>query len=273
METSLVVLRWLSELVYFLSFLFYLRYFQEQRKNLAKLATFFLTTGLMVQAIVIFLQWKLEGHVPLLSVGEAAFTWMFFFGLLYLYLEIRLKEQAFGVFIAGLILVFVFISNLFPVHHGPLRLFFQDKWVQVHIVTMLLSYTGLTIGFIASVMYLLLLQELHEKKLKYFYSRLPALELLDKLSMESIYIGFIFLTIGILMALSLGSKYLTHAWYLDVKIISVFVTWIFYAIYLGARWFLNWHPRKCAYFSIAGFSWIIISFLIIGSFFSKVHSY
>ncbi len=273
MEIGIVVLRWVGWLVYFLSFVFYIRYFQEQRKNLAKPATFFLIAGVLLQAIVLLWQWKLEGHFPIVSVGEATFTWMFFFGFLYLILEIRLREQAFGVFIVGLIVTFVFISNLLPLHHGPLPDFFRDKWVQIHILTMLFSYTGLTIGFIGSVMYLLLLKELREKKLKYFYSRLPALELLDKLSLESIYVGFIFLTIGILIALSLGSKYLTHAWYLDAKILSVFITWIFYAIYLGARWLLNWHPRKCAYLSLVGFGWIVISFLIISSIFSKVHAY
>ena len=273
MENSVLILRWVGLLSYFLSFIFYIRYFQEQRKNLAKPATFFLLLGVLVQAAAIWGQWKMEGHFPIISVGEATFTWMFFFGLLYLILEMRLKEQSFGVFIAGLIVTFVFVSNILPAHHGALPPFFQDKTVQVHIFFMLFSYTGLTIGFIASLMYLLLLKELRAKNLKYFYSRLPALELLDKLSLESIYVGFIFLTVGILIALSLGSKYLTHTWYLDLKIVSVFITWIIYAVYLGIRWFLNTHPRKCAYVSIIGFSWIVISFLIISTYFSKVHAY
>ncbi|NOY76696.1 MAG: cytochrome c biogenesis protein CcsA [Calditrichaeota bacterium] len=273
METGIIILRWIGWVIYFLSFIFYIRYFQEQRKDLAKPATFFLIAGVFVQAIALLLQWEMEGHFPIVSVGEATFTWMFFFGLLYLILEIRLREQAFGVFIVGLMVTFIMISNLLPLHHGPLPTFFQDKTIQVHILLMLFSYTGFTIGFIASVMYLLLLKELREKNLGYFYSRLPALELLDKLSLESIYIGFIFLTVGILIALSLGSKYLTHAWYLDSKIVSVFITWIIYAVYLGTRWFLNWQPRKCAYISITGFSWIIVSFMIMTTLFSKVHAY
>ncbi len=273
METSILILRWSVDLTYFLSFLFYLRYFHEQRKNLAKPATILLGFGILLQAAVILLEWNLEGHLPLLSVGEATFTWMFFFGLLYLYLEIRLREQAFGVFIVGLIFVFVLLSNLFPAHHGTLPAFFQDKWVQVHIVTMLFSYTGFAISFIASAMYLMLFRELKEKNLKFFYSRLPALELLDKMSLESLTIGFIFLTIGIFISLSIGSEYLPHAWYFDVKILSVFATWLIYAGYLGARWFLNSSPRKSAYFSIAGFGWILISFLIISTLISNVHAY
>lgn len=273
METLILILRWTVFLLYFLSFLFYIRYFQKQTKSLARPASFLLLAGILLQTLVIVLQWRLEGHFPVLSVGEASFTWMWLFGVLYFVLEIRLREQAFGIFIVGLMATFVLIANVFPLHHGPMPPYFQDDWVQVHVLIMLFSYSGLTIGFIASFMYLSLLKELREKNLKYFYSRLPALELLDRLSLESIYIGFIFLTVGIFIALSLASKYLTHVWYLDSKILSVFVTWIIYAMYLSVRWFLNWHPRKSAYISIVGFGWIVISFMIFSTFISSVHAY
>jgi ABC-type transport system involved in cytochrome c biogenesis permease subunit len=245
----------------------------ERGHAFGRKATRSLSAAVFLHTALVILLWVQEAHFPVMSVGNAIFTWMWLFGLLYWILELRLKEQAFGMFIVSLLVTFLFISNLLPHQHGPLPPYFRDKWVQIHIFLMLVAYTAFAIGFIASVMYLMLFKELKEKNLKFFYSRLPALELLDKMGMESLTLGFVFLTIGILVSLSIGSEYLPHAWYLDLKVLSVFVTWIIYAAYLGSRWFLNSSPRKSAYFPIVGFGWILISFFIVSTLVSNVHAY
>ncbi len=273
MTGAFEIARWFVFLLYTVSLFFYARYFEKKLNFLGEKAVLFLSVAVFFHTATVLLLWISEGHFPVMSVGNAIFTWVWLFALLYWILEVRLREQSFGIFIVTLFVIFLLISNVLPYRHGALPEYFQDKWVQIHIFLMLIAYTGFALSFIASAMYLLLLKELKNRTLNFFYSRLPALELLDKMGLESLTVGFIFLTVGIFVSLSIGSEYLIRAWYLDIKILSVFATWLIYAFYLAARWFFNTSPRKSAYLSLAGFGWILISFFILSTFVSNVHAY
>jgi len=122
-------------------------------------------------------------------------------------------------------------------------------------------------------MYILLSREIHKKKLGFFFSRLPSLELLDKMSNFAIIIGTFFITFGIILGISMASKVWDTEWPTDPKLISVFITWIIYFAFILLRNIKGWQGTRASILSIIGYFWILISGIIFNLFLSNLHSF
>src|SRR5215470_4071820 len=69
----------------------------------------------------------------------------------------------------------------------------------VHVSSLLFAYASFALAFVMSITYVLLFKEIKSKHLGFFYTRLPSLQVLDRMNQVAIVIGWIFLTIGIIV--------------------------------------------------------------------------
>jgi len=110
-------------------------------------------------------------------------------------------------------------------------------------------------------------RQLKQKKIGALYYRLPALDVLDRLSYRCITIGFPFLTLGILT----GSIWLKTArggyidWQ-DGRQTATLLTWFLYAALLHGRLIAGWRGRRVAWINIVGFLVILFTFLKLSHF-------
>src|SRR5947208_1717517 len=65
--------------------------------------------------------------------------------------------------------------------------------------TTLLVAASLAHTFVIGITYVLLFKEIKAKHLGFFYARLPSLQVLDHMNQRAIVIGWIFLTIGLIV--------------------------------------------------------------------------
>ena len=107
-------------------------------------------------------------------------------------------ERAMGVFIVPLLVALqtipAFKANVderAAVLHGPL--------FGLHVSSLLFAYASFALAGVIGITYVLLFKEIKAKHLGFFYARLPSLQVLDRMNQRAIVIGWLFLTIGLIV--------------------------------------------------------------------------
>ena len=266
--------QWLVVLVYAVAFGLSIHFFRHSEKEKmnrsAQLSAFAIGLHLVY---LVHLSFTL-GHLPVTSVYESLTTCAWFFGVVYLSIEWRLKEHSLGMFILPIIFVLHGISNFFIDLNRVLSgLLIEDVLFEIHVVVLLLSYSAFAISFIASILYLLLSREITQKSTGLFYQRLPSLAFFDSLSNRAVNIGLLFFTVGIALGINEGLKISEYFFTLDAKFIAVGLAWLIYLLHIGGRLTSGWQGQRAAVVSLLGFSWLMFSFLIVSLMFSNVHDF
>jgi ABC-type uncharacterized transport system permease subunit len=136
-----------------------------------------------------------------------------------------------------------------------------------------LGYSGFTIAAVHGVLFFLLYKEIKLNRYGLIFKRLPSLELLEKLNFYSVVIGFILLTISILIGFIWLPVAFPNISYVDPKLISVSIVWLVFGIGIAAKIFANLYGKKVIIFSLVGFSIAIISMLVSNVFAESFHSF
>lgn len=270
---SLLILNWLIIALYVVSFGYYFSYFKSKREDLTSKMRICLLTAMLFHTIYLILIGIKIGHLPVADIFQVLTTCAWFFTLVYLVLEVRLKEMTMGVFFLPIIVILHSISNPFIDFDKPLAAVLTNVLFEVHVAIMLSAYAAFSISFISSIMYILLSREIHTKKLGIFFERLPSLEFFDNLSNQAVNIGLALVTIGIALGFYMGMSVWEGKWVLDPKLLTVWVAWAIYLTHFITRKSIGWQGRPAAIVSVIGYNWLLFSFLIVSVFFSKFHSF
>jgi ABC-type transport system involved in cytochrome c biogenesis permease subunit len=135
----------------------------------------------------------------------------------------------------------------------------QAILLPVHVGLILIAYAAFFITFGAGLMYIIQERELRHKRFGTVFYRLPSLDTCDSISSQSMALGFILLTMGILAGL-----WFTHARYGiywqggPLEIFSV-ATWILYLLLIQTRVNAGWGGRAGALASIVSFLIVVCS--------------
>ncbi|MCK9282034.1 MAG: cytochrome c biogenesis protein, partial [Melioribacteraceae bacterium] len=94
-----------------------------------------------------------------------------------------------------------------------------------------------------------------------------------RLTFNSTVIGFILLTLAIVI----GGIWLPEAFpnfsYLDPKLVSTLLVWLIFGYGIFGKLFLNWYGKKIVYFSLIGFLIAMISLIITTTMKESFHSF
>ena len=197
-------------------------------------------------------------HFPVTTLPEAASLAAFLLAGSFLLVYWRYRFHSISVFVFPLVFVLTLAAAVDRGPYTELPLL-RTAWLYIHVSLIILGYTALFLTFVAGVMYLILERELKSKKPRAFYHRLPPLETIDDLAYKSLTIGFPFITLGIVSGAFWASSVWGPSWPLDPKIALSFTTWLIYLSLVFARWSVGWRGRKAAYFAIAGFVAILVT--------------
>jgi len=155
----------------------------------------------------------------------------------------------------------------------PLIPALQSNWLTSHVVTCFMGYAAFTIAFGCGLIYLLKNKEKGSvEKPASFSGKLPDFVTLDTLIYQSIALGFVFLTIGIMT----GSIWAHYAWgsywSWDPKETWSLITWLVYAILLHSRYVRGWRGKRMAILAIIGFACVLFTYLGV-NYLPGLHSY
>jgi ABC-type transport system involved in cytochrome c biogenesis permease subunit len=259
----------------------YAIHFANRQPAVGRAATTLLIFAALVHTFVIGMQTMEVRHVPFANPSRAVSTFVWLLTISYLYLELASDERAMGIFILPIIIALQLIPALYPgVENSDPVL--DSAWFWVHVSSLLFAYASFALAGVVGVTYVLQFKEIKKKHLGYFYTRLPSLQVLDRMNSRAVAIGWVFLTAGVIVgvvwasqarAISPNDPNLRAMSLNDPKILFAIVTWAVYSFAVVARQVMGWTGRKAAWLSAAGFVIPMLNFLLVNYFVTSSHTF
>ena len=259
----------------------YAVHFANRQPQAGRTATALLILAALAHTFVIGMQTMEVRHVPFANPSRAISTFVWLLALSYLYLETTTEERSMGVFIMPMLMglqaipaVSPGVENVDPVLDSP--------WFWVHVSSLLFAYASFGLAGVLGLTYMVQFKEIKKKHLGYFYTRLPSLQTLDVMNSRAVAIGWLFLTVGVLV----GAIWTAQARVAapndpnlqamalnDPKIFFAVLTWGVYSFAVLARRTMGWTGRRAAWLSAVGFAIVLLNFLPISYFVTTSHTF
>jgi ABC-type uncharacterized transport system permease subunit len=215
---------------------------------------FFATAGLLAHTIFLAYQ-----QPTLASPYGSLLMLAWVFAVFYLYGILHRNPYPWAVFVLPLVLALIALSFVFPdVRHD--RWFVGESfWGMFHGVLLLLASVGITVGFLASAMYLVQIWRLKRKLNPIGGMRLLSLERLERMNRRAINLAFPLLTVGLLLGLWRAPH--DNAEWSAPKIFSTLGLWLVGALLMYLRYGAHLPGRRLAQFTLLAFALMLIALL------------
>ena len=210
------------------------------------------------------------GGPPVQTLYQSASLAGFLITCLFLWIYWRYKYESLAVFVFPIVFVLALTASLGKPLEPWIRESVGGWWSAAHVALFLLGYAALFLTFITAVMYLLQERELKSKRPRAWYYRLPPLGKLDQVAHQTLAIGFVSVTLGLIVASFYAAARWGASWIVDPTIALAFLTWVIYLAMVFSRVAVGWRGRKSAYFAIIGFCSAALSWIVNGGLHSFV---
>jgi len=229
----------------------------------------------LVHTVAIILRWLESyqmglGHAPFSNLYESLVFFAWTIAVVYLVLEYIYKNRAIGAFVLPLAFLSLAYAGLQPSEIQPLVPALKSNWLIAHVITCFLGYAGFALATGLAVMYLIGRPECGQTG---FFSRLPSQAILDDLIYQTIVIGFLLLTGGIITGAIWAHMAWGTYWSWDPKETWSLITWFVYAAVLHARMVRGWAGRRIAVMALAGFGCVLFTYFGVNMLLPGLHSY
>ncbi len=186
--------------------------------------------GILIFGYYMTVLWINLGRAPMRTLGETRLWYSFFLGVIGYLTYLRWNYKWFLVYSALMAVLFMVINLIHPENFSKtLMPALQSPWFVPHVIVYIFAYALLGAASIVAV---------YGLWLEYFrVFRKNLLQLADNL----VYIGFAFLTLGLVFGAIWAKEAWGHYWTWDPKETWAFITWMAYLLYIHFRYF---HPKK-----------------------------
>ncbi|MBK8805602.1 MAG: cytochrome c biogenesis protein CcsA [Bacteroidales bacterium] len=182
---------------------------------------------------------------PLRTLGETRLWYSFFMALIGFVIYKHWKLKLFNVYSLSMSLLFLLLNYLNPdIHNKALMPALQSYWFIPHVIVYMVAYAFIGISFLIGIIGLY--QTAKNK---------PLLNLLE-IGINQIYIGFGFLTLGLLFGALWAKEAWGHYWTWDPKETWALLTWGVYLVFIHIKKHKN-------YSSTFYFTFMMLSFIIL----------
>jgi ABC-type transport system involved in cytochrome c biogenesis permease subunit len=259
----------------------YVWHFAQRQPAVGRAATTLLVFAALVHTFVIGMETMQAGQLPIAGATSFISTFVWLLALAYLYTEMTTDERAMGAFMLPLLVALQAIPAFKSVVDEPAPVL-QGPLFDLHVSSLLFAYASFALACMIGITYVLLFKEIKAKQLGFFYTRLPSLQILDRMNRRAIVVGWVFLTLGIVVGAVwtpqarafAGSDPRVQAMSLhDPKIFVALVCWAVYSFEVFAARRIGWGGRRSAYLSALGFAIVLFNFVPISYFLTNSHNF
>jgi ABC-type transport system involved in cytochrome c biogenesis permease subunit len=219
---AIIVILWIIGLVFLLV--------SYKKEAVLKVATILFIAGWAVLILFIIKLWIELNRPPMRTLGETRLWYAIFLPLIGFVTFIRWKYKWFLAYSFVMAGMFLAINYMNPeTYSKTLMPALQSPWFIPHVLVYLFSYAVLAASSIVAI------KGLYDNLKGSFH--IETLKLADNL----VYIGFAFLTLGLLFGALWAKEAWGHYWTWDPKEVWAFLTWMGYLIYIHYR---NFHMNN-----------------------------
>ncbi len=187
--------------------------------------------------------------------------------LFYLYGTVTYARQAWAVFVlpvviglVGLSLALITTADSAAPVSLPAWLHGDRFWGAVHGLLLLGAAIGISVGFVASVMFLVQARRVRNKVNPAAVVPMLNLERLEEMARHAVNWSFPLLTAGLLVGtLLLRTDHAAPENWLSVKVLSTAGLWVVFGVLLYLRYATNVPARRLATFQIAAFGLLLVA--------------
>ncbi|HEY1190887.1 MAG TPA: cytochrome c biogenesis protein CcsA, partial [Gemmata sp.] len=187
--------------------------------------------------------------------------------LFYFYGTVHHAKQAWAVFVLPVVIGLVATSKVLLSVRPEYAAFDLAQWAAgerfwggVHGLLILCASVGVSVSFLASVMYLIQARRLRNKVSPRSVVPMLSLERLETMNRRALNVAFPMLTAGLLVGTVLleHSHALGENW-LSVKVLSVAGLWVLFLVLLYLRYAVHVPARRLALFSVGAFGLLLVA--------------
>jgi cytochrome c-type biogenesis protein CcsB len=267
MESIILV----SILLYLLSSVCYLAYLYRQKDYLQRSGLFLLLIGFLFHTLTIVFGFIKSGHLPVSNLHETLSFAGWTIAGVFLGIQLKFNLKVLGIYAAPILTVIMIIVSQLPNEPAAAPKIFKSFWLVSHVVVIFIGEAAFALACGLGILYLLQENEIKTKKHRFFFRRLPSLDMLDNIGYICIMVGFAMLTLGLITGFVYAKAVWGRFWSWDPKEVWAGITWLFYAILLHERLTAGWRGRRSAIMAITGFVVLIFTFLGVNLFMEGHH--
>ena len=212
-------------------------------------------------------------HPPATNMFEIFTLIAFTTTAAYTAIETRTGQHETGYFVLMIPFFFQLVSSLFIEDLLKVKDVLRSIYFGMHVTSALAGYAAITLSAIYGFLYLMLYHEMKKSQFGVIYRKLPSLENLERMSVFSIWLGFIFLALAMIAGLIWLPQAFTDFSYADPKLIGTIIIWLIYGIALLARRSAKWKGRRMMVIAISGFVISVFSMTLINLFLTGFHRF
>ncbi len=201
------------------------------------------------------------GELPLVQYSFFSFTALGV-ALVHTILEQRFQTRGTGVFFFALAFVLHLMCWPGVLHHPEPHRLLQNPVYGVHALAAIFGYVGFLISALYGLFYLSVYRSLKSRRIGLFATRMPPLDLLWKMNIDSAIVGFAFLTVALGLGLALSVR-LNVAYVNDPKVVQSCAVWLLYGLLILGRFVLGWRGRFLVGMSLACFAVTLLSTMLV----------
>ncbi len=260
-------------LMYVVTFGFYYYDFMKGGKKFANSKRLFLFLTLLIHLIYLILRTAEFDHPPITNVFEIFTVLAFAVSFSYFILELVTDIRGTGLFIIIISIIFQAISSFYIQDLWQVKEVLRSHLLGIHVFSALVGYSAITISAVYGMLYLILYKEIKLNKFGLIFDRLPSLEILEKLSYYSAIIGFVMLSVAIVIGIIWLPKAFPKFSYDDPKLIGTSIVWILYGVGISSKFLGKLQGKKVIILSIIGFVIAIMSTIVTNFLAKSFHSF
>lgn len=264
---NLANLFWSTSGLYILGWFICNLSFFHIRKNWHKVGELALFTGLVLHVIYIGIQFFRPNSSTFLTTAGILLFASLLTIIIYFILDYLYRKEIFEIIFPPLTLFFLLLSSLIAnqillvpqfITLSPMVGKFM---IFIHASFSLIGYLLFGVACLTSIFFLKLEQKIKNKTLSLQDIKVPSLGFLDRLNHRVITSGFLFLTVGLLVGITLNLIVKQGFTSINLRLIFPIVTWGFYAFILFDRSIRGLSGKYTATWSIIGFIAAAFSFV------------
>jgi len=182
--------------------------------------------------------------------------------LVYVIAQSCTGARALGSFLMPIALLVLLLGLVLPFEPSPLLPPLTSFWLIVHVALAFLGNAAFALTFCGGLMYIIQDRYLKAKHPGGFATRLPSLEMLDRLNFWALAFGLPLLTQGLVTGLIWARYARGSFWLWERTTWPLIVIWVIYTLLFIGRWYLGWRGRRAAFAVVAGFGAVTAGYLL-----------
>jgi ABC-type uncharacterized transport system permease subunit len=221
-----------------------------------------------LEAVILIFRAIAIKAIPLTGLFESMIVLTIVFALIYLFFSIAIQQVWFGSVIVWVILAMILMAGIVAKPASGPHEVAATPWAIAHGIAMILGGASITFATASAFLYLLGRRRLKQKKVMQVLGRVPNIEMLERMNLFGIRVGFVLITIGLISGLGLAvvkSSTLEISaldWLTDAKIVLIAAAWVLLGTILAGRRMVAFKGNMTAYVTMAAF--FLILFALVG---------